>query len=138
MLECGWNYYLVNGEFATGLQYIDGNYYYFHLTTGVLRRKSVYIGANEFGIDPGTYEVGTDGKIAIPEDLKNGWSADGNYYYVNGEIVTGLQLIDGKYYYFNPSGGALRKKSVFIGDNQALPRGTYAVDPNNGYALIVE
>lgn len=41
--------------------------------------------------------------------VKDGWSADRNYYYRDGKKVTGLQKIDGKRYFFNDKGKLKRK-----------------------------
>ena len=136
--EDGWFYYDENGNKVTGLQFIEGSYYYFNLDTGSLRKSATYVGTNDLDLAPGKYEVAADGKLIIPEAIVGGWSEDGWFYYdENGNKVTGLQYIDGNYYFFNLDTGALRKKTTFIGKDQALPSGNYEVDPDNGYALIV-
>lgn len=71
----------------------SGEFYYFNANGVMVKNKKV-----------GQYYVGPDGKR-----LSNTW-VDGNIYLdSNGKSVKGLQMIDGKYYYFNNSTG---KKTV--------------------------
>ena len=51
------------------------------------------------------------------------------YYYLNGEKLTGLALIDGSYYYFSTGDGNMKKNtSIFVSANDlGLARGSYKV-----------
>ena len=48
------------------------------------------------------------------EQIVDGWSSDGLYYYVNGEVVKGIFEIQGNLYYFNENTGMLNKKAQWI------------------------
>ncbi len=106
--------YYVNGEYVTGLQIIDGKYYYFSTHTGAMR-------TGEYTVNPlnanGLFEVvvtfifAEDGSADYPINLKNGFVKDDDgatRYYVNGQYLLGLQKINGKYYYFSTHTGAMR------------------------------
>ena len=49
-------------------------------------------------------EDASNTKAALRGGSGEGWSSDGNSYYVNGKKVTGWKEIDGDWYYFNDNG----------------------------------
>ena len=86
-----WLYYGSDGKFVTGWQQIDGNWYFFDKTSGVMAADQIiegcYVDAN--GV------------------MKTGWvqiGADWYYFGGDGAMKTGWQQIDGNWYYFYDSG----------------------------------
>ncbi|MBR0086420.1 MAG: hypothetical protein IJL98_01625 [Lachnospiraceae bacterium] len=90
----GWNeingswYYIVNNQPVTGRYAVGGVYYYFDYN-GCMQKEQL--------IDSRVY--GSDGK-----QVASGWyQLNGRYVYINkrGTIVYGIQVINGKEYYFD-------------------------------------
>ena len=98
-------YYYVNGKInwqQAGLHKI-GDDYYFVSTSGKCVTGAYYAWATFCDLPCGNYEFGEDGKMlrGIVE------KADGNYYYVNGQIdwkQAGLHKIGDDYYFVSTSG----------------------------------
>ena len=118
-------YYLENGMVAKiGLVKVDGNYYYFSTTSGVMYKSGTRfiapdcISESASDIPAGTYTFGADGKMVVQtpdeepeEESKNG--IVGDYYYVDGIIQkVGLIKIDGAYYYFSTTNGKMYKNGT--------------------------
>ena len=84
------------GKVVRGLQVIDGKKYYFNAVTGYQE-----VGFKTLGIDLYFFS-------SIDKAATQGWKiAYGNVWYQNseGKVVRGLQVIDGKKYYFNKKTG---------------------------------
>ena len=60
--------------------------------------------ANEEAVNEEPAEDASNTKAALRGGSGEGWSSDGNSYYVNGKKVTGWKEIDGDWYYFNGNG----------------------------------
>ena len=99
----GWNemagqvYYRRDGLFLTGIQKIENDSYYFY-EDGHLARQTRIVDS----ISTDTYFADESGKIVF-----NTWCVDKDVYYyagVDGRLVTGLQRIDSKQYYFDEEG----------------------------------
>lgn len=63
-----------------------------------------------------------------PQPVKNGWSSDKKYYYVNGKAVTGMKKIGGKKYIFSSNGkvktGWIKyKKKTYYGSKSSKKYG---------------
>ncbi|MBQ7548597.1 MAG: phosphodiester glycosidase family protein [Clostridia bacterium] len=104
--------YYDKGVFRTGLQLINGDYYYFDKTTGAMQTGTLIISPAESGglLTEETKFLfdSVTGKGII--DPKQGFikNMDGiTRYYVDDNYVTGLMLIDGDYYYFSETDGAM-------------------------------
>ena len=116
-------YYLIDGVSQTGLQHIDGYYYYF-TTSGLYAVTGDYKVRDTNGLLPeGVYTFGDDCRM-VREGLIE---VDGTvYYFENGtKCYAGLIQLDGDYYYirsnFQPATG-----SFYVGfTNDLLPSGTY-------------
>ncbi len=122
-------YYFVNDEMQYGLQKIEDDFYYFHDKAGYMYAGiSIWVSANDKGLERGRYNVAEDGKIQV---VKNGWLvANGKtYYYVDDVALTGAQEIDGNYYYFSTGDGNMKKDGAIIwvpADNDGgVPYGKY-------------
>lgn len=101
-----WFYLLADGKMATGLQEIDGKYYYFEdrdeTFLGKMLTGFVQIGNDKYWFN----KTKTD---SLPEGAmyKNMWlSLNSKYYYLDsdGKMVTGTKVIDGKTYTFDENG----------------------------------
>ena len=107
------DYYYVDDVIQkVGLIKIDGSYYYFSTTNGVMYRNGSRHVAQDCilhesvqGMKANIYTFGADGKMVV-EEAKNG--IVGNYYYKDGIIQkVGLIKIGGSYYYFSTTNGAM-------------------------------
>lgn len=146
-----YTYYYVNGVRATGPVKIDGSIYFFNYVNGRLfKSQKAWVTENtELGITTGMYEVDANGVLQL---AKNGWETvyvewtdsdgethkgDQTYYYVNGERVKGLVEIDGAYYLFNSSSGALfTDGNYWVGTNDCgLKAGFYDVEADGKLIL---
>ncbi len=122
-------YYFVNDEMQYGLQKIEDDFYYFHDKAGYMYAGiSIWVSANDKGLERGRYNVAEDGKIQV---VKNGWlTANGKtYYYVDDVALKGAQEIYGNYYYFSTGDGNMKKDGAIIwvpADNDGgVPYGKY-------------
>ena len=85
-------YYYVNGEKVKGWKSIDGNWYYFDPSTGLMM-KGLFKDK-----ESGTYYM-----TGIKGQMLTGWQQfNGSWYYLenNGKAVRGWKKIGGKWYYF--------------------------------------
>jgi len=140
----GVTYYYVNGEMQFGLQKIDGYYYYFSTHTGAMRTGEYtvnYLNSNGMLTKDTTFVFdATTGAGSLP--TTTGFVTEGGvtYYYVNGEIQTGLQEIDGSYYYFSTHTGAMRTGEYTVNhlnSNGLLTKDTtFVFDATTGAAPI--
>ncbi len=99
-------YFNGDGSVALGLKVIDGKTYYFDQNTGVMA-KSTFM-----NVDGKRYYFGSTG--AAPTLTGFGYvGADKYYFNGDGSVSRGLQVIDGKTYYFDEETGVMAK-STFI------------------------
>ena len=100
------NYFYKNDIIVKGNQIVqfEGDYYYVGANNLLAKNTSLYF-AEKFvtgtSLNVGCYEIDADGKL-IPESgpvVKNG--PIGDYFYLNGNVVTGNQLVEfeGDWYY---------------------------------------
>ncbi len=138
--ENGIMYYYVNGKKTyAGLIEIDGAYYYVN-TSGIVVTGRYYVTKTNGLMPAGNYEFDENGKMIIPEEVKNGIVTEDGvmYYYVNGKkTYAGLIEIDGAYYYVNTSGVVVTGKYYISKTNGLKPAGTYEFD-ENGKMIIPE
>ncbi|MCQ2429223.1 MAG: hypothetical protein MJ192_02720 [Clostridia bacterium] len=126
----GETFYFVNGEAQKGLQLIDGNYYFFRNSTSAMMKSMTYTVTTAYGnglISKATTFVFDENGVGT--ELKfTGFKTVGSntYYYVEDVMQKGLQQIDGSYYFFRNSTGAM------MTDN------TYTVTPAYGNGLITK
>jgi len=131
----GLYYYKDGARYHAGLIYdeTEGCYYYIR-TSGKAATGVYYIYASwANGLLPaGSYDFGTDGKLFIKEEVKNGLvqEADGLYYYKDGELYHAGLIYDeeqGCYYYIRTSGKAATGNYYIYASwaNGLLPAGSY-------------
>ena len=130
----GNTYYLTNGVGALGLVLVDGEYYYFHTTSGIMAKDEyTYVYEAHGLLEEGAYYFDATGKMA---EAKNGIVAeeDGLYYYVNGKLQknAGMIVIDGDYYFVRSSGKLATGAYNTYNNNGLKPDGLYYFDPATG------
>ena len=125
----GTRYYYGPNYYGHGWHKIDGYDYYFgdaNVEPGYRYEGLKYV-INSNSHTPQWYDFGTDGK-AVKLDSTGLLTVEGRtYYLVNGISQTGLQFIDGKYYYFSGTYEA-KKNVVYVSSakgNELLPEGYY-------------
>lgn len=133
----GARYYYGPNYYGHGWHTIDGYDYYFgdaNVEPGYRYEGLRYV-INSNSHTPQWYDFGTDGK-AVKLDTTGLLTVSGKLYYlVDGISQTGLQLVDGEYYYFS---GTYEAKSgiVYVSNaknNSLLPEGYYLFKDN--YAM---
>ena len=136
--------YYQNGKYVTGPKTIDGFNYYFDEKTGKMVHgwKTVTVNGKKqtywYGQETGHMLYG-DQRIngiwyhfdektgALTEENTSGsegWSADGDKYYVGNSYVTGEYVIAGKSYYFDPATGVVYKNRWRKSDNSYVYYGS--------------
>ncbi|MFC3931857.1 glycoside hydrolase family 70 protein [Streptococcus dentapri] len=102
-------YFGKDGYMVFGLQNINGANYYF-LSNGAALRNSIYTDK-----EGKSYYFGNDGKR-----YENGYQQFGNSwrYFKNGEMATGLTVVDGFTQYFDQEGIQVKGKLVTDKDNK--------------------
>ena len=147
-------YYCKDGVSQFGLQYVNGNFYYFRTGSGfdrvayATKSESYYVSnTNGLTFPDGTavskawYEFDAEGKMIVKNGLING------YYYENGKIVTykGLIEVGGDFYYIAEHGKAVVNKVHFVlntnglsySNGVAITKGNYEFD-GEGKMIIKE
>ena len=126
-------FYYVNDEKLLGFQEIDGAIYYFNKGSGAMQKNcNIWLpSTNEFGLTPGNYTLGADGKLQLTGFVN---PTPGRVFYRdNGELVKGLYEIDGQYYFFNTGSGAMvTNTSIWVphGNAYGLPAAHYYIEAN--------
>ena len=117
----GKTYFYENGKRATGWKNIEGNWYYFVPSAGVMQHSNKTI-------DGIYYKFNADGTLAggVWKTTKGE-----SKYYVAGHFVTGLYEINGKNYYFNKNGVLLKSTKVEEGNK------IYTID-ESGIVVSIE
>ncbi len=139
----GKKYYYINNVMQTGLQIIDGNYYYFSSNTGAMRTgeyRVTVVNSNGLLTKNTTFHFDAETGSAAEKPLDGIVTIDGNkYFYKNNEMQTGLQIVDGKYYYFSSNTGIMRTgvyRVTVVNSNGLLTKNTtFTFDTTNGYAV---
>ena len=175
----GLRYYISNGIALTGLQVIDGATYYFNSQGQQVTGGFVYNGNNYYAVageDNGALkhdyfrELGNGERVYYAEDCTQpeGWitrteNGETVKYYQNNvrRIVTGIQNIEGKPYYFNSLGQlqdqtgwygnyylvsgeiltgiqTIDGKKYCLGDDGVKKTGGFVYNGNNYYAVAGE
>ena len=98
-------YYYANGALVTGFTKIGDDYYFFNKSSGKMYKDAtMWVPANSYGIEPGMYYFGAEGKMVIP-DMVNGEkkivTEDGKLYFTidGARMYSGLYELEGAYYY---------------------------------------
>ena len=110
-------YDLKNGRMRYGQQYIEGSYYCFDLNSGVMKKGITYL--SEAYNSP-----------------KNGGAKTVYYDKNTGKMRYGQQYIDGGYYCFDLSSGAMKKGITYLSESYNPPKNggakTVYYDKNTG------
>ena len=118
--EGGATYGYDNGTKLYGFQKIGEDYYFFNKSSGKMYADAkLWVGENDYGVEPGYYDFGADGRMIVP-GAKNGFVQENGatYYYVDGEPAKGLTKIGEDYYFFNLSSGKLyTDRNLWVGAN---------------------
>ncbi len=148
------DYFYRNGRLVTGLQIVEyqGGFYCISVSNKLIRGKSAYLSATfvsgvtfEDGtpLPIGTYEFDENGRMIIYD------GPIGDYFYRNGALVTGLQVVefDGGYYCISTYNKLIRGKSAYLSaqfvngvtfpDGTPMTVGTYEFD-ENGRMIILD
>lgn len=100
LIDGNWFWLNDSGAMAVGWANVNGTWYYFDPSNGVMRSNG-WLNVN------GTwYWLEESGKMS-----SNRWIyPNGNWYWLkdSGAMATGWEYINGAWYYFDPSGGAMR------------------------------
>lgn len=136
--EEGWFFTDNNGVAKTGWQQINGKWYYFDDSYG-----EMYVGTAKIEESDGTYKTyyfdGSGAWVKNPSGwvhcttyLKGeGYVADyGWFLFKNGEPLTGWQLINGKWYYFNTYYGYMYTGACNVFDDDTNDSKMYFFDKN--------
>ena len=122
----GGTYYFVKGECAKGLTKIGEDYYFFNAGSGKMYKDAtMWVPANSYGIEPGMYYFGAEGKMVIP-DMVNGEKkiveVGGKLYFTidGARMKNGLYELDGEYYYVNYDGTLAVKCSAYVSVSESI------------------
>ena len=119
-------YYFTNYSRAKGFKQIDGDYYLFNAGSGRMYRDvNMWVGANDYGVEPGMHYFGADGRMFVP-DLENGEKLiieeNGDLYFtIDGvKMNNGLNELDGEYYYAQANGKLVRNTTFWVSQKNGL------------------
>ena len=122
----GYTYYYTENVLALGFTKIGEDYYFFNAGSGKMQTdKTLWVGANPYGIEPGMHYFGPDGKLFIP-DLVNGERAiveeNGKLYFtIDGvKMTNGLNELDGEYYYAQSNGVLVTDRVIWVSQKNGL------------------
>ncbi len=156
----GTHYAYADGVLIKGLQQIDGKFYYFSMNDYAMRtghyivsyknsnglltkdRAFDFDATNGYAVDEnGAPITSLEEKTPDPKPTTGFIKENGNTYYVNadGTKATGLQQIDGKFYYFSVNSYAMRTGHYIVSyknSNGLLTKDrAFDFDATNGYAV---
>lgn len=136
--SAGRRYYYGPSYYKHGWETIDGDEYYFgdaNKNPGYCYTGKRYV-INSNSYTPQWYDFGEEGKAVKITSTGFLTTDEGTYYLVDGVSQTGLQLIDGKYYYFTNSYAARSglENITEAKSNDLLPAGYYLFGED--YAMV--
>ena len=131
----GSKYYLTDYVKAKGFTKIGDYYYNFNNSNGKMYTDiNIWVSANSYGIEPGSYYFQADGTMYVP-DIENGVKEirfeNGEYYlYIDGVMQkNGLFEVDGYYYYAKTTGVLARDGVCYVSmTNDLLEKGNFLFD----------
>ena len=122
---------LRDGALVTGFTKIGDDYYFFNAGSGKMYKDAtMWVPANSYGIEPGMYYFGAEGKMVIP-DMVNGEKKivieDGKLYFTidGARMYNGLYELDGEYYFAEYSGKLAVEKPVYVNTELLSGNGWY-------------
>ena len=130
----GATYYYADGVRTKGFTKIDNAYYIFNINSGKMYKDAtMWVGANNYGVEPGMHYFDADGKMFVP-DLEHGVKKIVNengelYFTIDGVKMTGgLYELDGEYYYAQNNGALAVNKSAYVDTKLLDGTGWYGFD----------
>ena len=145
-------YYCKDGISQFGLQYVDGNYYYFRVGSGFSRvgfatRSESYYVSNTNGLtwangDPvtrATYSFDADGKMIVKHGPEDG------FLYIHGAKQTAYKMVefDGAYYFIGDYNKYIVSKIKYLSSAHLaavgldIPAGNYEFDAEGKLIIVV-
>ena len=119
-------YYYKDCKLVKGFTKIGDDYYLFNGNSGKLYKDAtMWVPANSYGIEPGMYYFGAEGKMVVP-NLETGVrkivTEDGNLYFTidGARMKNGLYELDGEYYYVNYDGTLAVKCSAYVSVSESI------------------
>ncbi|MDY5334295.1 MAG: InlB B-repeat-containing protein [Vescimonas sp.] len=119
-------YYYKDCKLVKGFTKISDDYYLFNGNSGKLYKDAtMWVPANNYGIEPGMYYFGAEGKMVVP-NLETGVrkivTEDGNLYFTidGARMKNGLYELDGEYYYVNYDGTLAVKCSAYVSVSESI------------------
>ncbi len=90
-LKDGAKLYFIDGDLASGVTKIEEDYYFFNINNGEMRSDAdFYIGENNYGIVPGVYHFGEDGRVTNIE-IEAAVNVQNTINAVSVEISSGME-----------------------------------------------
>lgn len=141
---------VIRGQMASGLQKIDGNYYYFYpRTTSAYGRGQMAVDFAQVPSSKGsaTMYFYPRGNKKFGQAATLWQTIEGKRYYFSpsGILQTGFHVIDGKGYYFAPSGKArgqmqtgfhtVKERICYFGSDGAVVKGWQTIDGKRYYFI---
>ena len=127
-------YYDQSGHMLYGIQNIGGKIYYLKECTGALQKGHLKVGGYWYFFDKNT-GVAKKSEFYTLQKGESGDAPKTVYFDQNGHVLYGLRKINGNYYYFHNSSGALQKNvsntennRVYKTNNQGV---VYSTTVNN-------
>ena len=130
----GATYYYADGVRTKGFTKIDNAYYIFNINSGKMYKDAtMWVGANNYGVEPGMHYFDADGKMFVP-DLEHGvkqiTEENGKLYFtIDGvKMTNGLYELDGDYYFARYDGTLVTNGSAYVETNLFSGKGWYGFD----------
>jgi len=128
----GSTYYFSNYERAKGFTKIGDDYYLFNAGNGKMYADAtMWVGANDYGVEKGYYYFQADGKMYVPnmEGGKAIIEENGNLYFVIDGVKQrgGLYELEGDYYYARNDATLAVNTTLWLSDFNDL------IAPGSGY-----
>ena len=127
----GGTYYFVKGECAKGFTRIGEDYYFFNAGSGMMYKDAtMWVPANDYGIEPGMYYFGADGKMFVPNvetGVRKIVADNGKLYFTidGAKMANGLYELDGAYYFAWYDGALVTNGSAYVETSLLSSNGWY-------------
>ena len=127
----GKTFYYADGIRAKGLTKIGEDYYFFNAGSGMMYKDAtMWVSANNYGIEPGMHYFDADGKMFVPDTVngvKKIVAENGKLYFtIDGvKMVNGLYELDGAYYFARYDGTLVTNGSAYVETTELSGNGWY-------------
>ena len=129
-------YYYDDCVMALGFTRIGEDYYFFNAGSGKMYKDTtLWVAANDYGIEPGMHYFQPDGKMFVPNletGVKKIVNENGKLYFTIDDVkmTNGLNELDGEYYYAQTNGELVVGKTAWVSQKNGL-----IPDKGNWYAF---